>query len=1202
MSIGSSDNVINRKPQVIDYEPYYQLLKEDTDELYDLVNVCRSQGHDPELVCEIPQANDLADRTQQLLEFLHTRNTAQHIRELTVHHKGNRELVALDIARIVAAETYLYGESTKCSACDGSGTMKVGYRKKDCKDCSGAGLLINYKNKIKENSWQETLKEFEEIPPTYRNQIAKTRMALCIYHGVCAGLAVLTEGILVAPLEGVVNCRIISNDDGSRSLAINYAGPIRSAGGTGQALSVLIGDILRRDFGLVPPQITWNEVERYKEEVSKYSRGLQYRPSNPQLEVIAQNCPVYIDGEGVGDEVSGQRDLPRVPTNKVREGMLLVMCEGLVLKAPKILKYTDELGFKEWEWLRDFVSGSTDDDEKITELKPIKKFLADMVAGRPIFSQPMRPGGFRLRYGRSRLAGLATTAVHPATMKVVNGFFITGTQLKYERPGKGTVVTPCSSIEGPYVEFQDGSARRIQDPEMLPDGLATDPEWPIKKIWDLGELLVPVGEFIENNHVLPPSPYVTEWHTQLGGAETVASVEAAFEEVRNSKIPGSGLPLHPSLFGFYSECSGEELENLKKITTVDSTGEFPELVRVIDEDPNRAGMELVYRLGFDVDSEGVLTCLKGSFWGWLVKNGVEVVNVSEDGWKWLESTINGQFLVKPNLTLRIGARMGKPEGSKPREMKPALHSLFPVGHQVGNKRLLRDAAQKRVEVQLGSRIIPGTGQTTWKKFIRRLSDPTDPDSEVLVIPTEFKEVDEMDVDYNKLWEESLIKAEVTGSPNVKGIKGMSSIERVPEDMLKGVLRYKHGVSTFRDGTLRYDMVDITMTHFKPREIGLTVEKAIELGYDTDWMGDPLISPEQILELRVQDVVLPMNCAENLLAATQYLDELLEKLYDQDPFYNCKNISDLIGHLGMGIAPHTSGSIVCRIIGFAAIKGHYGHPFFHAAKRRNCDGDIDAFLLLLDGLLNFSKSFLPSTRGGQMDAPLILTMKINPSEIDKEALNIETVTQYPVSFYEATQDFPPAKDAVKFGVEIVESRLGSPAELSGFGFTHDSDDCAGGPADNPYTELESMKQKTMAQFALGELLYSVDNQVQASKLIDRHLIRDMRGNLRAFGQQSVRCPRCGAKYRRPPISGKCRTVLSEKSHDESMTGEDEVVICDGNLILTVSQGSVKKYNGLMVELVDRYGCDEYIEQLHNFVSLWVSQTFDDQDELKQTKLF
>ena len=67
---------------------------------------------------------------------------------------------------------------------------------------------------------------------------------------------------------------------------------------------------------------------------------MQYRPSNPQIEILTKNCPVYIDGEGVGNEVTGQRDLPRVPTNKSREGAILVICEGLVLKAPKILKYT----------------------------------------------------------------------------------------------------------------------------------------------------------------------------------------------------------------------------------------------------------------------------------------------------------------------------------------------------------------------------------------------------------------------------------------------------------------------------------------------------------------------------------------------------------------------------------------------------------------------------------------------------------------------------------------------------------------------------------------------------------------------------------------------------------------------------------------------------------------------------------------------
>lgn len=104
-------------------------------------------------------------------------------------------------------------------------------------------------------------------------------------------------------------------------------------------------------------------------------------------------------------------------------------------------------------------------------IEPNYKFLADILAGRPIFSRPMARGGFRLRYGRSRLAGLATTAIHPASMRAVGSFLIVGTQMKYERPGKATVVTPCDTIEGPYVEFNDGSARRIQEMDDLEDAV-----------------------------------------------------------------------------------------------------------------------------------------------------------------------------------------------------------------------------------------------------------------------------------------------------------------------------------------------------------------------------------------------------------------------------------------------------------------------------------------------------------------------------------------------------------------------------------------------------------------------------------------------------------------------------------------------------------------------------------------------------------
>ena len=390
------------------------------DKEYELATKIRERGFDPKNYVEIPQAEDLADRTQKLLTFLHQRNTAEQIREITQLHKGNRELVAFEIATIVAAESYLYGTFTNCENCKGKGYIKTGWKENSCQWCQETGVKFTYESEL---AWRDVLKNFDNIEE-FTDPI---KISLSIYHGICAGLAVLTEGILVAPLEGVISAQVLQNDNGTSCLGVSFAGPIRSAGGTGQALSILMADILRRKFQLGKSVVTTKEIERYKEEVSAYARGLQYRPSNPQLELIAKKCPIYITGEGVGNEVSGQRDLPRVNTNKVREGAVLVMCEGLVLKAPKILKYTSDLELDGWEWLESFISKTNDSSVKI---QPSYTYLSDVLAGRPIFSLPMQTGGFRLRYGRSRLAGLATTSIHPATMRALNGFLITGTQMK----------------------------------------------------------------------------------------------------------------------------------------------------------------------------------------------------------------------------------------------------------------------------------------------------------------------------------------------------------------------------------------------------------------------------------------------------------------------------------------------------------------------------------------------------------------------------------------------------------------------------------------------------------------------------------------------------------------------------------------------------------------------------------------------------
>ena len=362
--------------QRIPESEYRQQLTDECHRVYDMVNKAKAQGYDPKLEIEIPMASDLAERTQKLLSFLHDRNTATQIRELNQKHDGNRELMALEIARIVCAESYLYGVKNTCQTCNGTGEIKRGRGSISCDSCGGVGFTLSYKNEVMTNTIQETLEEYENS-----NKAGdRVRQAQCMYHGICAGLAVLTEGILVAPLEGVVSCRVITNDDGSNCLAVNFAGPIRSAGGTGQALSVLIADILRRDFNLGTAKCKYEEIERYKEEVMLY-RGLQYRPSNPELEILAGNCPIFVDGEGVGKEVTGQRDLQRVKDNKVREGALLVMCEGLVLKAPKILKYVDQLELDGWDWLNQFLKTQ----KGSTEIKPNPKYMAEVLAGRPIF-------------------------------------------------------------------------------------------------------------------------------------------------------------------------------------------------------------------------------------------------------------------------------------------------------------------------------------------------------------------------------------------------------------------------------------------------------------------------------------------------------------------------------------------------------------------------------------------------------------------------------------------------------------------------------------------------------------------------------------------------------------------------------------------------------------------------------------------------
>ena len=875
---------------------YFLDLQKNIDICYKISERARKKGLDPEKKVEIPQAKDLAKRVEELVG---PKKISEEIRKITREIK-NRELVSIEIAKKIAKNKEKYNFKTKEQALE---------------------------------------------------QATRT------------GLAILTEGVLVAPLEGIVDVKLGKNNDGTTYVDLYFSGPIRSAGGTGQAMSVLIADVVRREMNIDRYKPTKGEIERYKEEIPLYKRAqhLQYTPSVDEIEKIVSNCPICVNGEGTEkEEVTGYRDLPRIQTNRLRGGACLVIAEGLCLKAPKILKHVKKLKLKGWEFLDIFVNkGKKTEDKKtkkIPEIKPSKKYIGEVIAGRPVFSHPSRKGGFRLRYGRARTAGLASTAINPATMYILDEFIAVGTQIKTERPGKGTIGTPCDTIEGPIVLLQNGDLVQINKIDQLKKAQ-------IKKIIDLGEILIPYGEFIENNSLLPDSSYVYEWWIQelekklniLPEKNTFENIKKADEKTKeiikkeqkkdiNLEKPTWDeaiflskkykIPLHPYYNLFWHDITLEDLKRLREY--IKNNGEIEEEKLTIPDDKDIKNILIEIgalhkkreeKLIFERYTQPLITCLGLEIKDKKIVEKNKIKNTKkEENIIQTISELSG-IQIRPRAPFRIGTRMGRPEKAAERKMRPPPHVLFPVGNYGGNQRLLGKAAEKsKIEVEAGTRICPKCKKKTYKITC-------DCGTHTRIQKGKI-ETHDIKLSQDILKAKKKIK-ERRLPETIKGVIGTISKHKTPEPLEKGILRAKHGVYVFKDGTTRFDMTDAPLTHFRPKEIGTTVERLKELGYTKDYQGNELKNAEQICELKPQDVIISKKCAEYFTKVARFIDDLLVKFYGMERFYNIRKLENLTGHLTVGLAPHTSGGSLSRIIGFTDGQVCYAHPFYHAAKRRNC---------------------------------------------------------------------------------------------------------------------------------------------------------------------------------------------------------------------------------------------------------------------------
>jgi len=553
--------------------------------------------------------------------------------------------------------------------------------------------------------------------------------------GIRVGFAYLTLGIVSAPLEGFIGLKIKKRKDGKEYFALQYAGPIRAAGGTASSVSVILSDYVRVKMGYSTYDPDETEVNRYTAEVHDYHdrvTNLQYHPSDEELRFMISHLPVEVDGDPTEKmEVSNYKDLPRIETNLIRGGVALVLAEGLSQKTPKLWKrlskWGEEMGLGHWKYLEEFLelkakihakhdSGKEKKSDS-KELKANNTFIMDLVAGRPILTHPLAEGGFRLRYGRNRTSGFSASSLHPATLIVLNNYIAIGTQMKTERPGKATTISVCDTIEGPIVRLNDGSLIQLETEEQARNIFNE-----LNEVVFLGDILINYGDFSENGHSLVPAGYCPEWWA----LEFERTIKNLYDNKNLEKVSGLtnintdrineliekplfikpsweealliskklDVPLHPDYTFYWKLIKGEDLLYLKEWflggkVKIDEKG----IKKIIlpyhkNNDLHVKSKKILDFLGVVhqiINNESVVLARKESnifayCFDFKDQKGLEGITLDSETVKDKNGLEVINFLneikIRDKAGTFIGARMGRPEKAKMRKMTGSPQVIF----------------------------------------------------------------------------------------------------------------------------------------------------------------------------------------------------------------------------------------------------------------------------------------------------------------------------------------------------------------------------------------------------------------------------------------------------------------------------------------------------------------------------------------------
>ncbi|MHA1329940.1 MAG: hypothetical protein ACTSR2_02575, partial [Candidatus Hodarchaeales archaeon] len=769
--------------------------------------------------------------------------------------------------------------------------------------------------------------------------------------------------------------------------------------------------------------------------------------------------------------------------------------------------------------------------------------------------------------------------IHPATMSLLE-ILTPGTCIKTDLMDRTLTVSPVSCINGPLIELENGYFLRIEtltELKKVKDKIIT--------IWELGDILISPEDIPEQETFDTPS-WTEEWwamsvkkaaNMKYGSIRNLANFldidvstfEKILEKPLSRKISSdliikisklTQVPLHPHLSFNWNEIAISDLILL--LEHINSS--------INESIPNTNEVKLVLKqLGvpFELDDKVIRSELFSPFIRLLKGKLTELTQLIQENTELLEiEHLLNKLLdlpIRSHCQRRLGVKILRNEKSEERFLNPPAHVIFPVGTYGGAQRnILKLSKNGTVSVHLSNRFCSFCNKVTYESFCpicknktiqlytcnngHLFEEKTCPECGKFGIASTFQMID-----YPSLINESYRKTKISSLDKLKGVSYLVSKHRIPENLSKGMLRAKNNLFVYKDGTTRFDLTNASLTHFKPKEIGTTIEELQHLGYSHDIFGNDLTDEDQTIELYPYDVIISQSAEKFLINLSNFIDEELTLLYNQPPYYRIKSARDIVGSLIIGLSPFSKVAIVGRIIGFTNSNIMFAHPIWHKLKTRNCNGDIDSFTLLLDVFLNFSEEFIPASRGGYMDIPLILNIIEDWEDMNHYAQQEFYSLNLP--FFENISRIQSANQIITYNTSLLEP-LGDKY--------HYTDLISLPLIANPFQQSKIV-DKVAIELSILKKLHGIRTQEFVELILENDFLDKISISIDKFFSQPFRCRRCNFTFRRTPLTKSCPNCNHE------------------TISLTLSEGWVLRYLQIIRQLKTPY--EEY---LSNYLKSWI----------------